>query len=99
MKGTGKDPDGDTLLFSWKQTSGPIVQLEHRDTPSTSFNASSLDEDKILRFMLTVRDGKGGEDTDGVKVIIKGNDLVDNQLRQNQVQGRVSGNQTLHQDR
>ena len=49
--------------------------------------------------MLTVRDGKGGEDTDGAKVIIKGNDLVDNQLRQNQVQGRVSGNQTLHQDK
>jgi PKD repeat protein len=99
LKGTGKDPDGDTLLFSWKQTSGPIVQLMHRDSPITSFNVSSLDEDKILRFILTVRDGKGGEDTDGAKVIIKGNDLVDNQLRQNHVQGRVSGNQTLHQDR
>ena len=46
--------------------------------------------------MLTVRDGKGGKIPMVLKVIIKGNDLVDNQLRQNQVQGRSNlGNQTL----
>ena len=33
------------------------------------------------------------------KVIIKGNAMVDNQLRQNHVQGRVSVNQSSHQDR
>ena len=51
LKGTGKDPDGDALTFSWEQISGPNVQLKQADAPSTSFNASSLGEDKILRFV------------------------------------------------
>ena len=87
LKGTGKDPDGDTLTFSWEQVSGPIVQLKHADSPRTSFNVSSLGEDKILRFALTVIDGRGGEDTDSTKVILKGNDSVEKSAEAKSLRG------------
>jgi len=39
LQGTGVDPDGDNLSFSWTQLSGPQVSFENDDSPVTGFVA------------------------------------------------------------
>ena len=73
--GGSTDPDGDTLQFSWSQTSGTNVALTNDDTASPSFTAP--DAEDTLTFELTVIDGRGGADTDTVTVTVA--EDVDNQ--------------------
>jgi large repetitive protein len=56
-----KDPDsGDTLTYSWIQTSGPNVTLNGANSPIATFTAPEvITSDTILKFSLTVKDDKG----------------------------------------
>jgi hypothetical protein len=95
LQGTGKDPDGDTLAYSWEQTAGPHVELNDADTVNPTFNAPDVAQNKVLKFVLTVSDGKGGQDTDDVKITVKDRPLsTDNQLIGDQNQVDISVNQT-----
>ena len=71
VTGTGSDPDGDTLSFSWKQSFGPTVTIVNAGTASMSFTAPPVTADTSLRFLLTVSDGRGGTASNevGVRVL------------------------------
>lgn len=78
MDGSGKDRDGDKLSYSWRQITGPRVELVGTENPNLKFNTSTVSTDTVLQFSLTVSDGKGGHDTDGVNVLVKNREV--NQL-------------------
>ena len=40
LKGKGKDPDRDSLTYSWEQTGGPRVDLNRANTASSTFSTS-----------------------------------------------------------
>ena len=55
--GSGSDPDGDSLTFSWTQLQGPQLELVGIDTPSLSFSAPDVTTATTFSFQLTVSDG------------------------------------------
>lgn len=72
LAGSGSDPDGDRLQYSWRQVGGESVNLIYPDranarflTPEVSGGASTR-----LTFELTVTDPYGGQDTDEVVVTV-----------------------------
>lgn len=71
LNGTGsRDPDMDTLSFSWAQIGGPTVTLTGGTTATPSFTAPQVTVNTALTFRLTVDDGNGGTDTDDVVVTV-----------------------------
>ena len=60
LDGSGSsDPDGDTLTYSFVQTSGPNVTLTGANTATPSFTApTGFTADQTLRFEMTVSDGR-----------------------------------------
>jgi len=67
------DPNGDTLTYSWVQTSGTSVVLSGGNGQRALFTAPQLANAETLSFELSVSDGKGGSDTDSVDVLIDPN--------------------------
>lgn len=70
LAGTASDPDGDFLQISWRQLSGPVVQLDGADALLASFVAPHLDQTRQLVFELKASDGRGGVSTDSVMVTV-----------------------------
>ena len=67
-----KDPEGDPLRYSWKQTGDPPVRLNDADTSTPTFNApSNISADTNLIFKLTVTDSKNATSSDIVKITDK----------------------------
>ena len=60
LQGSGSDPNGDSLAFSWSQTNEPTVQLNGANTASPTFTAPQVTGTTDLVFTLTVSDGRGG---------------------------------------
>ena len=71
LVGEGSDPDGDRIIYSWSQTSGPEVTYNVFST-ELSFVAPdvSTDETISLEFELSVRDSHGAVTTDTVIVSV-----------------------------
>lgn len=68
LDGSGStDPDGDPLSYQWEQVGGLTVALSGADTANPTFMASRGGQ---LVFRLTVSDGRGGIDTDEVRVSV-----------------------------
>lgn len=63
-----KDPDGDPITYSWRQTSGIAVSLS--DSTSVSPQFLSPSSEGVLTFALTVRDNRGGSGEDNTIVIV-----------------------------
>jgi hypothetical protein len=69
------DPDvGDTLGYSWTQTSGPDVSLSVQDGAQPTFTAPDVSSDTTLTFEVEVSDGNGGTDTDTVTITVENAD-------------------------
>ena len=71
LEGTGTDPDGDKIKYSWAQKSGKTVELYERASYSVYFTSpiiQSLSEELV--FELTVTDSHGSSDTDDVSVTV-----------------------------
>ncbi len=51
------DPEGDSLTYSWSQTSGPSVTLSSTSEASVSFTAPSQSTASTVAFSLEVSDG------------------------------------------
>jgi hypothetical protein len=90
LNGIGKDPDGDVLTYSWQQTAGPSVNLKYPNSAQTTFKIQA--ENMVLGFELTASDGKGGQASDDVSIIIK-DTVVRDQLHRDEIQVNL-GNQS-----
>lgn len=77
LEGSGSDPEGDRLTYSWRQLSGPAVSLADASAPSTTFKTPNLRgaPTALLVFALTVTDqwGASRTDTTTVAVVRNGN--------------------------
>lgn len=60
---TSSDPDGDPLLFAWRQLDGPPVTLTDPTGPVASFVVPETAEPRTLRFELLVTDPSAATDT------------------------------------
>lgn len=65
------DPDGDSLQFSWGQTSGPAVTLAGATNSKASFLAPQVTADTKLSFELTVSDERGGSSRATAETTVK----------------------------
>jgi hypothetical protein len=72
LTGSGTDPDGDILRFTWKQTSGPEVQLQNANRAEAKFIAPRVSggASLSLEFELTVTDPSGASANDSAKVTV-----------------------------
>jgi len=60
LGGSGSDPNGDTLSYSWTQVSGPTVTIQNATQAVATFTAPSVAQTTDLVFNLLVDDGQGG---------------------------------------
>ena len=71
LEGTGMDPDGDKIKYSWAQKSGKTVDLYERASYSVYFTSPFIQPaSEELVFELTVIDSHGLSDTDDVSVTV-----------------------------
>ena len=77
--GHSSDPDtGNKITYSWKQLAGrPLVDLGlSADASIASFTAPDVNRDATFTFVVSVKDDKGAQDLDTVKVLVKNLDTV-----------------------
>lgn len=69
LDGSGSDdPDGRSLSYSWRQTTGTTMTLTKANTATPGFLAPS--DGQVLTFELTVTDADGSTDTNTVTVTV-----------------------------
>ena len=75
LDGTGSaDGDGDTLIYTWTQVSGPSVTLSDASAAAPSFTApAATSSAQTLEFELVVSDGIVSSSADSVSVTIAAN--------------------------
>ena len=66
ISGSGRDNDGEVVMFVWQQTAGVAVSLEDNTSASTSFTTPNTPG--TLTFLLTVVDNEGASTTDTVNI-------------------------------
>jgi len=54
-----QDPDGDPLIYQWRQVAGPAVVLVNAGTPKALFDAPEVSSSADLAFQLVVEDVLG----------------------------------------
>lgn len=72
LAGSGTDPDGDILKYTWKQVGGDDVTMVSPNRYEVKFKAPEVSggSSTTLEFELTVTDPYGGEGTDSVMVTV-----------------------------
>ena len=64
LSGSGTDPEGESVTYAWRQTSGTTVSLSSTSVVAPTFTAPNLGANEDLAFELTVSDGRlSGTDT------------------------------------
>ena len=69
LAGSGTDPEGQSLTYSWVQTSGPTVVLSDANAAAPTFDAPEGLVNSDISFALTVSDGTN-ESMDTVTVAV-----------------------------
>lgn len=72
LDGSGTDPNGDTLSYSWTQIGGTTVTLSSKTVAKPTFTAPTLTTQNniVLTFQLTVKDPAGLQATDNCTVTV-----------------------------
>ena len=72
LAGSGSDPDGDIIKYTWKQVDGEDVVIAYPTKGEARFKAPEVSggASTELTFELTVTDPYGGEDSDTVTVTV-----------------------------
>ncbi|MDQ5868486.1 MAG: Ig-like domain-containing protein [Thermoproteota archaeon] len=65
---------GETISYTWKQTSGPSAKLSKSHSAKPGFDAPEVDKNTNLKFELSVSDSHGLSSTDSVTVTV--NDII-----------------------
>ena len=68
--GASVDADGDGLSFAWVQVAGPVVPIRQADRAEALITPQEPGE---YEFRLIVVDGRGGSDTDRVRLLVAPN--------------------------
>jgi gliding motility-associated-like protein len=76
LKGSGADPEGGALTYSWAKSSGGAATLSNDKT--ANLTVTGLVEG-VYTFLLTVIDDKGGSAVDEVVVTVKPQPVIPNQ--------------------
>ena len=72
ISGSGFDPDGDGLTFSWSQLQGPQVSLTGANSPTLSFTAPHVTNATTLSFNLELSDGSRNSSDEVTVVVVSG---------------------------
>ncbi len=70
LNGTGSDPDGDQITYSWSHDSALPITISNATAQSTTFIAPTVDSDTAVTFVLSVSDGTNADVTDQVTITI-----------------------------
>ena len=70
LPGSGSDPDGTIVGYSWTQLTGPAVTLTGANSATASFTAPSVSTATVLTFQLTVTDNMGAPGSDTVDITV-----------------------------
>jgi PKD repeat protein len=70
LEGSGSDPDGDPISFSWSCSGGT---LSDPNVAQPTYTAPSVDQDTTYTCTLTVSDNKGASASDSMNVLVKNN--------------------------
>ena len=57
LSGSGTDPEGQPLSYTWVQTGGPAVALDDANSPTPTFTAPNEISNTLITFELQVSDG------------------------------------------
>jgi uncharacterized protein YkwD len=68
LTGSGTDPDGTIVSWSWRYVSGPDISINNADSQVANFTAPNSAGD--VRIRLEVTDDRGGTDTDDMTIKI-----------------------------
>jgi hypothetical protein len=64
------DREGESLAYSWTQTSGPEVTLKDPTSVRPTFTSPDVRDNTTLTFSLEVNNGRQGSDADTVSIIV-----------------------------
>ena len=64
------DPDGATLTYQWRQTSGASVTLQNATSAMAEFQTPDVEASTMLSFELAITDSAGARDTDQISVTV-----------------------------
>ena len=70
LSGSGTDPEGSTLTYSWTQTAGPDAGISGANGAQATVTVPSAAPGTVLTFELTVTDSGGEADSDSVSLTI-----------------------------
>jgi MYXO-CTERM domain-containing protein len=70
LRGSGTDPDGDTLTYAWTQTAGPSVTLSNGNAAQATFATPDVTADTVFTFTLKVTDPSGASAEDSVSITV-----------------------------
>lgn len=71
ITGSGSDPDGSIVSWSWQQVSGEVVNLSGANSQSVTFTAPDSATTTTIRLRLTITDDGGASDSDEVAITVK----------------------------
>lgn len=74
---SSQDPDGDALIYAWRQTGGPAATLSADEGPRPRFTAEAAG---TYRFQLVVTAGNENSAADFVDVVVVDPDIGDHAM-------------------
>ncbi len=75
LDGSGSDPEGGSLDYSWSQIIGPSVTIDNSESSSATFVTLFTGSSEAYTFELTVTDAGGLTAMDSVEIVTSSNEI------------------------